>query len=430
MRAIAFNSATKRISIAYAFSKTGEFAFEAAFAVAIVSQTNADLLLIGLIYFLRYLPSIVFSPLGGWLADNKPKKKILIAAEVVKISAALILFLAFQLWGAATWIIVMAAMILTAADCVYAPAFRAYFPDVVDNDLLPSLNSGLQAIEDCASITGPLIFALIVLFFAPAYTFILFSACLLMAIVCASLLPRSNTATAAAFNGADIFKHAFHGMLHMKKINLPLFTVIGCTTLCALFATSILRFILPASIIETFQSEAAVGLLFSLLAVGTVLGSFLYEKANPTISAHSVVKYWWIYGGLMLAAAITLEFSTPLFVAVLFCVGFAGAFVDISIITCIQSLSAKQEVGRNFSLYYFTAVIGDALSGLLASLIFLIAGPATLLGMSLLLSLAPLGWRGKKHERTQDHLNTLTTMTAAHPADKTPCNPAHNHPDG
>lgn len=66
MLALRLNPGTRSLSLGYSFSKCGEFAFEAAFAVAIVSITDADMLLIGIAYFFRYLPSVVFSPLGGW----------------------------------------------------------------------------------------------------------------------------------------------------------------------------------------------------------------------------------------------------------------------------------------------------------------------------------------------------------------------------
>ncbi|MCK2122314.1 hypothetical protein MJ643_17140, partial [Pseudomonas sp. PNPG3] len=98
MHALNLNYGTRSLAFGYGFSKCGEFAFEAAFAVAIVSLTDADLLLIGIAYFFRYLPSVVFSPLGGWLADNAEKKKTLLAVEVAKGLLALAFFALFGLF--------------------------------------------------------------------------------------------------------------------------------------------------------------------------------------------------------------------------------------------------------------------------------------------------------------------------------------------
>lgn len=293
---------------------------------------------------------------------------------------------------------VLASMIMTAGDCLYTPTFRAYFPEIVENEQLPSLNSGIQAIEDGASIIGPLLFALISIFISPATTFLLFLFCLIISASWILTLSKHTKTQQQKIQEISIFKSVFHSAIVMSKSNKPLFTVICCTTVCALFATSILRFVLPAAVLEEFHNEAAVGYIYALLATGTVLGSILYERFNSVTSARSVVHYWFAYGLLFLLSALTLKFSVPLFVLTLLFVGFAGAFVDISIITNIQLLSRQHETGRNFSLYYFTAVLGDALSGLIASFMFLIAGPATLVGMTFFLSIAPLGWNKRPDE--------------------------------
>ncbi|KPA99421.1 hypothetical protein PF70_00397 [Pseudomonas asplenii] len=108
-----------------------------------------------------------------------------------------------------------------------------------------------------------------------------------------------------------------------------------------------------------------------------------------------VYFFRYLPSALFFAAAIALQFHSRLFLAILFVVGFVGAFVDIAIVTNIQCLSDDRQMGRNFSLYYFTAVIGDAVSGLIASLVFVLAGPATFIWMTLMLFVAPLRWNMK-----------------------------------
>lgn len=404
MRALALNHGTQRLSAAYFFSKTGEFAFETAFAVAVVTLTDADFLLIGMVYFFRYLPSALFSPVGGWLADNVEKKTTLVAVELLKCAVAMVLFVVFEHAQASVTAVIVASMLMTALDCLYSPTFRAYFPDIVDNDDLPSVNSGIQVIEDISSIIGPLIFSLITILLASSYAFAFFSISLLVSAAYTLTLLSSPRSAKESFHLLAIFKDATRSVGNLRKFNTPLFTVICCTTLCAMFATSVIRFILPAAVIENFQSEAAVGYIFSLLALGTVIGGMLYVKFNSVTTARSVILYWLLYGVLFLLTAIALEFNTYLFICLLLGVGFIGAFVDIAIITNIQCLSKPQEVGKNFSLYYFTAVIGDAVSGLIASLMFLIVGPATFIGMTFMLCIAPLGWSVRRDDADKDRL--------------------------
>ncbi|QVM99089.1 MULTISPECIES: MFS transporter [unclassified Pseudomonas] len=404
MQALALNHGTQRLSAAYFFSKCGEFAFETAFAVAVVTLTEADFLLIGLVYFFRYLPSALFSPIGGWLADHRQKKHTLISAELLKSVVAALLFVLFEFAEATVAVVIIASMVMTALDCLYTPSFRAYFPDIVDDGHLASVNSGVQVIEDVSSIIGPLIFSLISIVLDASYAFAFFSVSLLLSAACSATLVSSVTTSKGRFDVWAIYKDTTRSVGSLRKLNTPLFTVICCTTVCAMFATSVIRFILPASVMDHFQSEAAVGYIFSLLAFGTVIGGMLYVTLNKSTTARSVIIYWLLYGGLFLLAAVALQFNTYLFIVLLLCVGFVGAFVDIAIITNIQTLSSPNEVGKNFSLYYFTAVIGDAVSGLIASLMFLLVGPATFVGMTFMLCIAPLGWSAKKDVTDKDCL--------------------------
>lgn len=402
MKALALNHDTRRLSIAYLLSKVGEFAFEAAFAVCLVRLTNADILLIGVAYFLRYIPTVFFSPLGGWLADEFSKKNTLVVSELLKAGAALAIFTVSALVENSLITIIFLSMLMTAGDCIHTPTFRAYFPNIVERKELSSLNSGLQAIEDCASIIGPLIFSLASILFSPNITFLAFFFLLSTSALLTTTLRPATPRNENTCKPSPFLKEAVLNILLIKKLNKPLFTIICCTTLCATFATSILKFILPAAVLEEFKFEASVGYVYSLLAFGTVIGSILYEKFNISTSARSVVRYWWVYGSLLLISALALELNTALFITSLFFVGFSGAFVDISIVTNIQLLSKTHEVGRNFSLYYFTAVLGDALSGLIASAVFLIAGSSTFIGMALLLTAAPLSWGLRKEEDEKD----------------------------
>lgn len=403
MQALSLNSGTRSLAFGYGFSKCGEFAFEAAFAVAIVSLADADLLLIGIAYFFRYLPSVVFSPLGGWLADNTDKKKTLLAVEAAKSLLALAFFVLFGLFKPVLPLLVGLAMVMTALECLYVPTFRAYFPDIVAREQLASVNSGVQVIEDAASIIGPLVFSACVIWLSREATFLFFSMCLVLSVISILTLGPGRQSATQAFDGRAIVRDAARSVSQLRAGNAPLFAVIGCTTVCAMFATSVIRFILPASVLEHFVSEAAVGYVFSLLASGTVLGGVLYTRFNPRTTARLVLRYWLLYGALFLAAAVALQFNSWLFLSVLFLVGFIGAFVDIAIVTNIQCLSSEHEVGRNFSLYYFTAVIGDAVSGLVASLVFVLAGSATFIWMTLMLFIAPVRWNLKGNADDTDN---------------------------
>lgn len=383
------------LSFSYFFSKCGEYAFETAFVVAVVSMVDADILQVGVVYFFRYLPSVFVSPVGGWLADNCQKKNTLLIGELVKSLLMVAFFALSTVMAPGLGVLTVLVMIVTVLDCICVPAFRAYLPEVVKQKELSSANSRLQVIEDISSIAGPLLFSVLVLLGYTDAIFILFAVCLLISAVSISTLVPGNKNLKVAFDAQAVICEAAASVVQLKTSNPPLFRVITCTALCAMFATAVIRFILPASVLEHFSSDAAVGYVYSLMAVGTVLGGMFYTRFSPQTTQRQVLHYWALYGVLFFLAALAIELNKWLFLLVVFAVGFVGAFVDIAIVTSIQYMSKEHEVGRNFSLYYFTAVMGDAVSGLIASLLFVVAGPATLIWMTLLLFLAPLRWKLK-----------------------------------
>lgn len=126
-----------------------------------VSLVGADFLIIGLAYFFRYMPSFFFSPLGGWLADHCNKKNVLVVVKSLKCAVAFLFFALFYYANASISMLVFAAMLMASLDCVYVPVFRSYFPEVVEKERICSVNSGVQVVEDVASIIGPLVFSLI-----------------------------------------------------------------------------------------------------------------------------------------------------------------------------------------------------------------------------------------------------------------------------
>lgn len=370
----------------------GDFAFEAAFAVTIIKLTNANLLTIGLIYFFRYLPCIIFSPIGGWLADHSNKKTVLMAAELLKLPAGVLLFMSFELPSFTLIAVTALSMVLTALDCLYTPTFRSCFPGLTTEADLPAINSRVQMLEDIASILGPLTFAAVSIGLSTNATFLIYAVLGLIAawlVIAIRALPKPTMAVISVLAATS---STVRDIRKLRHSNNALFKVITCTTACALFATSALRFVLPAVILENFGSEEVVGYVLALLSAGTVIGSALYVKINHTTTPRLVFKYWLIYGTLFLTTALAIELNVTFFLVLVFLLGFSGAFVDIAIITNIQQLSTLNDTGRDFSLYYFTAVMGDATSGLLACIAYFLVGPATLVGMTLMLCLIPLPW--------------------------------------
>lgn len=112
-------------------------------------------------------------------------------------------------------------------------------------------------------------------------------------------------------------------------------------------------------------TEVEVSYIFAALASGTVVGSLLYAKFSVIRSPSALMKWWMAYGAVFILLACTINLSITLSYVISFVLGGCGAFVDISIVSLIQALSGKQDIGKNFGLFSTLANTGEAASGLI-----------------------------------------------------------------
>ena len=121
------------------------------------------------IYFFFFLPWLIITPLGGWLADTLPRKFILFACDLGR---ALVLFYAFTLVPrglhesaiphARVWEVYLVLMVVGALAAIFSPAKSATVPQVVPLSQLQPANSIILGIGVIASLVsfvigGPLI---------------------------------------------------------------------------------------------------------------------------------------------------------------------------------------------------------------------------------------------------------------------------------
>ncbi|EGK4775217.1 MFS transporter, partial [Salmonella enterica] len=149
----------------------------------------------------------------------------------------------------------------------------------------------------------------------------------------------------------------------------------------------------PAGMVSEFGKEEYVGYVFSLMSIGTVTGGMLYTRIVKKCTATLVMRAWMAYGLFFFLVALALKLNLFLMLVLVFCLGFAGSIVDISIITCIQTLS-RGSVGKNYGIYSTVANACEALSGVVAGIFYLVIGSlsfpvmAILIGVSAKMSLS------------------------------------------
>ncbi|MBI6854451.1 MFS transporter [Pseudomonas cichorii] len=160
MLTVILNKNLLPLSLSSFISKTGDHAYEIAFALIALELLSFNYLYIGLVYFFRFLPYLFTGPIGGWLADGRPYKTNMIFSDLLRCAVAATLYILYHLELLEIFTLVTCSMIMTIGRSLFQPSFRSYLPTILDEKDLPAGNSLMQMIEDISSIIGPVAFSL------------------------------------------------------------------------------------------------------------------------------------------------------------------------------------------------------------------------------------------------------------------------------
>ncbi|KER02946.1 MFS transporter [Photorhabdus temperata] len=388
MQQVIFNKKILPLSLSSLISKTGDFAHDVVFAIITIELLSSNFIHIGVVYFFRFIPYLFFGPVGGWLADVFPKKNNMIFSDTLRFTITFILFITYISDELNIYILIFCSMLMTVGRSLFQPSFRAYLPEMLEKKYLPKGNSLFQIIEDLASIIGPLACSLIIALSSKAYVLLMDCVSYLLSVFLLFFLRRNEPKIREKFSLMTIFYDTKNSIISMRRNNQNLFMVIIGTSICVLFTAALLRYILPASIINIYKKEELVGYVFSIVALGTVLGGICYTRLIANSTPVQLMKSWMIYGLLFLVISLIIKFSLVGTIIFAFFLGFSGAIVDISIITNIQSLSAENEIGKNYGLYSTIANTCESVSGVASGIFSLVSGGISFSIMALFIAMS------------------------------------------
>ncbi|HEX5097329.1 MAG TPA: MFS transporter, partial [Acidimicrobiia bacterium] len=153
-----------------AVSEVGDWLYNVALAVYVYEQTHSSAW-IGIITLLRLIPYVLLAPLGGVIADRYERRTVLVVSDVLR--AGFMALLALAVAGGMPVIVVgLLATATTAAGTSSLPATVAMLPAMLDEDELGAANSLTSLIQSVAVVSGPALGALLLVFAAPTWSFV------------------------------------------------------------------------------------------------------------------------------------------------------------------------------------------------------------------------------------------------------------------
>jgi MFS family permease len=166
MRAALAGRDFRRLLTALAVSQAGDWLYNLALLALVFSRTHSAAWL-SLTTAARVLPVVVLGPFGGVLADRYNRKRLMVAADVLRVGVMLALAAVAAL-GLPVLLAPVLAAATTAAGSVYPSCVAAATPGLVPDADLPGANALRSAVNATCIIVGPGLGAGLLLIGSPA----------------------------------------------------------------------------------------------------------------------------------------------------------------------------------------------------------------------------------------------------------------------
>ena len=342
----------------------------------VLSLTGSAFFL-GLDAFLQQLPIMLFTLIGGVLADRRDRRQTLLSSQYVQMSTAAALALIVYLDVVKIWYILALSFVTGLAQAFGGPAYQSLIPSLVDKKDLPNAVA-LNSIQfNVARVIGPLVFAATLSITARvgfsdpqsmATCFALNSASFLVVIYALMSLHVKHI----PHTGTTRMRDEMRGGLDYVRHHGSLVSLIVLAATTTFLGFSVLTF-LPIFAQRVFHEGASTyGHLLAFSGAGSVVGAlivaWLGKFKRMGLTALLVQA---IYGLFILGFAMsrTLWLSDIL----LFFTGAALMVVFSTVTSLIQLIAPNEMRGRVMSIYMLAfrggMPLGSLASGYLATFI-------------------------------------------------------------
>ncbi len=330
----------------------------------------------GTILAVSMIPTILFSPIGGILADRASRKHIMVILDFT--TSALIIAFSFVIHATGSLLYIgIIMMLLATIQSFYQPAVQSSIPSLVDNDQLMKANGVVVQVNALSNLLGPIIGGFLYAFLGLFPILAASAVCFFLSAVMEVFLHIPFIRSAAGKNflstaNGDL-KDALYFLTHEQPVMVKLLFIL---TGLNLFLSSMIMIGLPY-IVKIFLGLGGqyYGFAEGALAAGTILGGCVvgfFAKRTPFNRSYRFL----LAGSLMLIplglATISSHFPLAsyavILLSVLCCMFFASLF-NIFAQTFAQQQTPEHLLGKVMSFVTVICMcafpIGQALYGFL-----------------------------------------------------------------
>ncbi|MDT5127474.1 MAG: hypothetical protein QOH54_3118 [Mycobacterium sp.] len=350
----------RRFAFGQAISVSGTWMQKLAQAWLVLELTNSPLLL-GVTVAMQQLPTLLFTTVGGALADRFDKRTILLWMAIGATLPALAVGVLVQLHLVQVWIVMLAALIQGLLDAVDKPARLTVVNDIATPATLTNAVMFNGIIQDSGKVAGPAIAGILIASVGISAAFFINALSYLPVIVALLLIkPRVPVGPVATFKATGNFTDTLRYVAAHPKLAAAL----ALMTVAGLLAYN-WNVLLPTFMRDVFNGDARmVGFGFTSMGLGAVLGGLaLAGFLNP--SSHRLILNGCVFATFLVLLGLTPTLGVAY--VLLFVVGAFSVTFRATATALLQLYADPQMRGRVISLLVLatagTTPIGGPLIG-------------------------------------------------------------------
>jgi MFS family permease len=337
----------------------------------LVLQLTRDPFALGLVAAAQFAPVLVFGLFGGLIADQLPKRRVLLVTQTVAMVLAFVLFGLTASGTVQVWHVLVLAVALGISNAVDMPVRQAFAVEMVGRDDVVNAVGLNSALFNASRILGPALAGLTIGAFDISIAFLI-NGVSFLAVIAGYLLMRDEDLRPAPrmdrpSSIQDVIDALAEGLRYVRATRI-VFLAVSVVGLAATFGmnSSVLA---PPLAQDVLHSDASgFGFLMAAAGVGSLvaaLGVAFGARARPAAMA---------WGSILLGIAgiaIGVSRSFPLSLAAMLAMGFGMIAMAATANSTIQLTVPDRLRGRVMSVYTTvfagSTPVGGLLLGAIAS---------------------------------------------------------------
>jgi predicted MFS family arabinose efflux permease len=312
----------------------------------LVLDITKSAFLLGLDAFLGDIPILLFSLLGGVVADRMDRRRLLILSQVIQLSCAFLLAFLIYEHVVQIWHILVLSFVVGTAQAFGGPAYQALVPSLVEPEDLPNAIA-LQSIQfNLARVIGPALGGLAFTKLGYVWCFSLNGMSYIAVIISLSLLTIQFVPKKSEVTMLTSMKQGFAFIRNQSAM----VGLIALAFLMTMLGIPLLTF-LPVMAKDVFQQgPSTYTLMLSLSGAGAVTGALIVAAMGNISNKGRVALTMLIFLGAAMAA-FALSKNLILSYVLIFLAGVALIAVFAMISSLVQLITGNEMRGRVMSVY-------------------------------------------------------------------------------